>query len=116
MLGVILGAGLAGAGYVLGTALHELSHVASVLATGGRVERVAWRQTVVEYEPSSEWADWLIKATPTLLTPVLVAAVGLSIETVPGMLFAVGLLGGFVPRDLTEYVAVGQLFVAGTET
>lgn len=116
MLTAISGAILAGAGYVLGTVLHELSHVATVLGTGGSVERVEWRHTVVEYDPSTEWADWLIKATPTLLTPVLVGNVLLSVSTIWSAVFAVGVLGGFVPRDLTEYVAVGQLFVAGTET
>lgn len=117
MLGLAIGAGvIAGGGYLAGTVLHEVSHVAAVIATGSTLDRVRWRQTLVEYEPRSRRADAWIKATPVLLTPMLLGGVLLSVSSVWGIIVALGLLGGFAPRDLTEYWSVGQLLVAGTQT
>lgn len=116
MVPVAVQAGLlTGAGYVTGTVLHELSHVATVIGTGSRLKRVRWRQTAVEYDPTGQQADWWVKATPTLLTPLVVGMLLLSVEGYASKVIAFGLLAGFIPRDISEYVAVGQLLVAGSE-
>lgn len=105
----ILGGALAGVGYLVGTVLHELSHVAAVGLTGGTLERVVWRHTAVEYEPTSEYTDRLVKATPALLTPALAVAVYCSVASVWSAVFGAGLLLGFIPRDLTEYRVLTHL-------
>lgn len=114
MLGLVVGSVvLTGVGYIAGTVLHELSHAASVYATGSTLNGVRWRRMLVEYNPRNRRADRWVKATPAILTPLLAGLVLFSVTTISGYIFAVGLLGGYIPRDLTEYVSVGQLLVNG---
>lgn len=98
--------------YLLGTAVHECSHILACYATGSRVQGITAHPTAVYYDPPSDRADKAVKLAPVALSLPLLTGYFAFLFRDP---FSIRLLGiafviGYIPRSQTDWGPLATIF------
>ncbi len=98
--------------YLLGTALHEATHVIACLVTGAKVDKITAHPTAVHYDPPSKRVDMAVKAAPVFAALPLTTGYLAYLARDP---FSIRLLGlafliGYIPRSQTDWEPFATMF------
>lgn len=98
--------------YLLGTALHEATHVIACLVTGSRVHGITAHPTAVYYDPPSDRADRAVKVAPIAVSlPLLTGYLAyLSRDPFSIRLLGVAFVVGYIPRSQTDWAPLATIF------
>lgn len=101
----------AGLLFVCGTALHELTHVGTALATGSRVEYITLYPPEVGYRAPTDRADSLVRVSTVVLSvPLLVAYMLFLQDNVwSWRLLGLAAVVAYLPRSNSDWEPVAQL-------
>lgn len=98
--------------YLLGTALHEATHIIACLVTGSKVRAITAHPTAVHYDPPSDRADRAVKMSPIPVSlPLLTGYLAyLSQDPFSIRLLGVAFVVGYIPRSKTDWAPLATIF------
>lgn len=98
--------------YLVGLALHEMTHVAVAKALQARVLNIQWYPPVVTYEAPSTQVDAIVRCSTVFTALALITAYVYKASTDSPTLWyhalAIAFLAGYVPRSGSDWQPIFQ--------